>query len=66
MKITISTNDGIKHLSIFPETINVYEIMEGISNLLLSTNFNYLSIIKAHEAEVERMNEAIKKGDDDD
>ena len=49
-----------------PESASVYEVMEAISGLLLTTGFNYLSIIKAHEVEVERMNEAIRKGDEDD
>ena len=66
MNIMITRDGGDYSCSAdFPEGASIYEVMEAISNLLLTTGFNYLSIIKAHEVEVERMNEAIRKGGND-
>jgi len=61
MTITISTIESDYMFSAdIPESATIYEVMESISNLLLSTGFNYLNIVNAHLIEAERMQEAIK------
>ena len=64
VEFTKEDNSGY-YTACLPESASVYEVMEAISGLLLTTGFNYLSIIKAHEAEVERMDEAVRKGDEE-
>ena len=64
VEFTKEDNSGYYNACL-PESASVYEVMEAISGLLLTTGFNYLSIIKAHEAEVERMDEAVRKGDEE-
>lgn len=66
VEFTKEDNSGY-YTACLPESASVYEVMEAISGLLLTTGFNYLSIIKAHEDEVSRMNEAIERegGDDE-
>jgi len=60
MKITIEHCEGYSCSAEIPESAGIYEVMEAVSNLLLTTSFNYLSIIRAHNCEAERMQEAIK------
>lgn len=61
MTITMSNDSNKDMCSItMSENASVYEVMEAISNLLLTSTYNYLSIMEAHRLEAERMEDAIR------
>ena len=58
MTITLY-NEG-RSMYICPsEGATIFEVMEDMTNLLLSAGYNYKSILEAHQIEAERMEEAI-------
>ena len=67
MTITIyNMSDESTYSANISEGATIFDAMESISNLLLSTGYNHLNIVNAHRIEAERMEEAIGKGGSDD
>ena len=60
MCFTSGEEDQYNFIAEIPEGSTIHDVLEAITGLLLTTSFNYVSIMKAYMDESERMQQAIK------
>ena len=60
MSFTSGEDEQYNFIAEIPEGSTIHDVLEAITGLLLTTSFNYVSIMNAYIDESERMLQAIK------